>query len=148
MTVQSTFAATPARRAHVGDRAAQQLDAVGAGERRVVVGEVLADVAKAGGGEEGVYDCVGHDIGVTVPGKPTFTVEPHAAQHQRPARVVAEGVDVDTLSDAHGTHVRHSTSATSRSVGDVTFRLAGSPSTSTTFPPAASTSDASSVPSG
>ena len=40
-------AGRPTRRPHVGDRPAQQLEAVGAREGGVGVGEVLADVAQA-----------------------------------------------------------------------------------------------------
>ena len=69
-TVQSTLpGAQPAARTSA-DGPAQQVDAVGARERGIGVGEVLADVAEAGGAEERVGDRVGHRIGVAVPGQP------------------------------------------------------------------------------
>ena len=131
----------PAGGPHVGHGPPQQVDAVGPGPRGVGVGEVLADVAEPGRAEERVGDGVGDHVGVAVAGQAALAGERHAAEHERPPRVVGERVDVEALPDPH----RHRSSANDRSTGVVIFRFAGSPSTSTTLPPAASTSEASSV---
>ena len=62
----------------VGDDGAdlgEQVDAVGAAPARVGVGEVLADVAEAGGAEQRVGDGVGHGVGVAVAGQAALAVE-------------------------------------------------------------------------
>ena len=56
----------PPRLAHPAGGLGEQLDAVGAGPRRVGVGEVLADVAQPGRAQQGVGAGVGDDVGVAV----------------------------------------------------------------------------------
>ena len=70
---------------HVGDRPAQQADRVGARQRGVGVGEVLADVAQAGRAEQGVGDRVGDDVGVAVarPGPARRGTRPRRARGGR-----------------------------------------------------------------
>ena len=80
-------AGLPAGRPDQADRVRQQLDAVGAGQARVVVGEQLADVAEAGRAEQGVGDGVGDGVGVAVAGQAARVGEADAAQHERPRRV-------------------------------------------------------------
>ena len=79
------------------------------------------------------------------PRAPSIT---HAAEDERAVRVLGEAVDVDALADAHA-HRRPATassrSAAPRSSGSVILRLRGSPGTTRTRPPSASTSTASSV---
>ena len=81
-----------------------------------------------------------------------------ATEHERARRVVAEAVHVEALADAHTAGLSWSGSspvaapatrrrAQTRSSGTVTLRLSGSPSTTSTRPPTASTNAASSVPS-
>ena len=74
-TVQSTLPGSQPGGAHVGDRSAQQLEAVGPGQRGVGVGEVLADVAEPGGAEQRVGDGVGDDVGVAVAGEAALALE-------------------------------------------------------------------------
>ena len=109
-------AGRPPRRPHVGDGPAQQLEAVGAGEGGIGVGEVLADVAEAGGAEERIGDGVGDRVGVAVAGqaraRPSNTTPPSTSA---PAGIVAEGVHVEALPHPHGQ--RHRSSARLRSIG-------------------------------
>ena len=108
-------AGLPARRPDRRHGATEQVEAVGAGQGGIGVGEVLADVAEAGGAEERVGHGVGDDIGIAVAGQTGLAVEPYPTQHQRAVGVVAEGVDVEALPHPH--RQRHSSSATSRSCG-------------------------------
>ena len=85
----------PAGVRHAPGRGAQQPERVGALVGRVVVGEVLAEVAQGGGAEQGVDDRVRQHVGVGVALEPELGLERDAADHQRPAgdeavRVVAE----------------------------------------------------------
>ena len=93
------------------------------------------------------------------PSRPRSPVEPHAAEHERARRVVAEAVHVEALPDPH-THgravltlahrrLRSSTRrrAHARSSGRVTLRLSARRRRRPPVPPTASTSAASSVPS-
>ena len=132
-------------------------------QRGVGVGEELADVAEAGRAEQGVGARRGRwrrrRCGRARPGR---AVERHAAEDQRPGRVVAERVHVESLTDAESASralsgaasvgrpaavrpAAEASSATARSSASVILRLAASPGTTTTRPPAASTSVASSV---
>jgi hypothetical protein len=49
---------------------AQQADGVRTRQRRIAVGEVLADVAHSAGAEQRVRDGVGDHVTVAVPGEP------------------------------------------------------------------------------
>ena len=52
---------------------------------RVGVGIMLADIAQAGGAQQGVGDGVADDVGVGVPDQPARMLDPQPAQDQRPA---------------------------------------------------------------
>ena len=99
-TEQSTLPTDQPAVAHVGGDPAQQLDRVGAGQRRIGVGEALADVAETGRAEQRVGDGVGDGVAVAVPDETGHIGEHAAAEHERPLRVVAEAVDVEALADA------------------------------------------------
>src|SRR5439155_18381945 len=130
--------------AHPRHHRGEEREAVGAAPGGIGVGEVHADVAEPGGPEERVGHRMGHDVGIAVAGQPTFAFEAHAAQHQRTV-VVGEGMDIEAYTDA--TRHARTLASRSRSARLVTFTLSGSPGTTTTVPPADSTSAASSVPS-
>ena len=88
-TLQSTLPTSqPAARTRPAT-VAQQAERVGARPGRVGVGEVLAEVAEAGGAEQGVGGGVGDDVGVAVAGQAPVAREAHAAEHERPVGVVA-----------------------------------------------------------
>src|SRR5262249_15270231 len=125
-------------------------DRVGARPTLIGVRKVLADVAQAGGAEQGIGDRVRDHVGVAVAGETALVGKLASAEDQSPRPVVREPVDVEALAHTHERHRRSSATrsrAQSRSSGTVNLRLSGSPGTTTTRPPMASTSDASSVPS-
>ena len=69
---------------------AQRLAAGSRRESRVLVGRVgvgvgVADVAEAGGAEQGVGHGVQHDVGVAVAGQAARVLDADAAEDQRPA---------------------------------------------------------------
>ena len=100
-TEQSTLPIGPSRRARtIVATSRQQLDRVGPGQRRVGVGEALADVAEAGRTEQRLGDGVGDRVAVAVAVEPGQAGEHAAAEHQRPGRVVAKAMDVEALTDA------------------------------------------------
>ena len=68
------------------DDLAQQLDRVGVAPALVGVGEVLADVAEAGGAEQRVDHRVGEHVGVGVPVEAALVRDLDAAEHQPAAR--------------------------------------------------------------
>ena len=106
-TVQSTLPGSqPAARTSATARRSRSMLSAPA-QRGVGVGEVLADVAEPGGAEERVGDGVGDHVGVAVAGQAALAGERHAAEDERPLRVVAERVDVEALPDPH----RHRSSA-------------------------------------
>ena len=117
---------------------------------RVGVGEVPAEVSQADGTEHGVGQRVAHRVGVTVAPEAACALDDDAAQHERPVRVLGEAVDVDPLADAHGQSFPDARwrSAARRSSGVVILKFPGSPGTTRTAAPSASTSTASSVASG
>ena len=82
------------------------------------------------------------------PPRPAGALDHNAAQHERAVRVLGEAVDVDALADAHAHRPAAAASSAlgrRRSSGSVILRLPGSPGTTRTVPPSASTSMASSV---
>ena len=110
---------------------------------------MLAEIAQAGGPEECVGRGVRDGIGIAVAVQPALPGKRHAAEHQGAVRIVGEAVDVEALADPNR-HQRPSSTrrrAQARSSGTVSLRLSGSPGTTTTRPPQASTNAASSVPS-
>ncbi len=123
---------------------AQQVHAVRPFPDRVGVGEVAAQVTEPYGAEHGIGQGMAHGVGVAVAAEPPRPLYGDAAQHQGPVGIVGETVDVDALSDAHA-HPLKRCSAVSRSAGVVIFRLRGSPGTTRTVAPSASTNAASSV---
>ncbi len=56
----------PARRSNVGDSTSEQIDTVGARERRIGVGKVLSDVSKARRTQQRIGNGVGNDVSVGV----------------------------------------------------------------------------------
>ena len=123
---------------------AQQVHAVGPFPGRVRVGEVAAQVAESHRAEDGIGQGMADGVGIAVPAQPPCPLNDDAPQHQGPVRIVGEAVDVDALSDAHA-HPLRRCSAVSRSAGVVIFRFRGSPGTTRTVAPSASTNAASSV---
>ena len=79
-------------------RAFQQQQAADAGQRRVAGGEMRADVAGAGGAQQGVNDRVAQNIAVAVAGQPPGVGDSRAAEDER--AVAGEGVGVGSGSDA------------------------------------------------
>ena len=75
------------------------------GERGIVVGEVLADVAEPGCTEQRIGARMGHDVGIAVTAKASLADERDAAEHEGPvavlARLAGEGVLVEPESHAH-----------------------------------------------
>ena len=67
--MQSTLPGPHPAALDVGDGAAQEIEAVGTGEGGIGVGEVLADVAEAGGTEQGVRDGVRDHVRIAVAGQ-------------------------------------------------------------------------------
>ena len=59
---------------------------------------MLADVAEAGGAEQGVGDRVEHDVGIAVPGEAAGVRHCDAAEHDR--AVAGKGVDVEAHAGA------------------------------------------------
>src|SRR4029077_6198288 len=136
-------------RQHVDD-VAQHLDRVCTGPARVGVGKVHADVAEARRAQERVGAGMSHDVGVAMTVEAAFAGERHPTEHQDAGRIVAEPVDVEALADPNVRDHGHFAApmvrrAHSRSSISVIFRLVASPATTTTRPPIASTSAASSV---
>ena len=81
-----------------GDRAddgAQQVDRVGVAPALLVVGEERADVAAAGGAEQGVDHRVGEDVGVGVPGEAALVLDLDPAEDQAAALREAVAVVAD-----------------------------------------------------
>ena len=90
-------------RGHLG----QQLDAVGARHRWVGVGEVLADVAEAGGAEQRVGAGVGDGVGVAVADEAPLarrSCTPPSTSTRAGSSL--NGVHVEALTDPHDRHVR------------------------------------------
>ena len=130
-----------------GDHLGQQGHAVGALPDGIRVGEVPAQVAQADRAQHGVGQRVAHGVGVAVTAQAAAALDDDAAQDERSMRVLGEAVDVDPLADAHAHPSRSASrrSAAPRSSGSVILRLPGSPGTTCTVPPSASTNMASSV---
>ena len=106
----------PAGGAHMLPRLPQQLDGVGAGERRIPGGEERADVLEARGAEHRVGERVREHVAVGVAGEPARMVDPDAAEHERHA--VLERVRVDAGADpvlGHGSRSGSSASESTRS---------------------------------
>ena len=79
----------------------QEQPRVGVLPARVGVGVGVADVAEAGGAEQGVGDGVQHHVGVGVADQPARVLDRHAAEDQRPALDQAVRVVPGTNAD-HG----------------------------------------------
>ena len=101
-------------------------------------------VAHAEGAQERTGHGVQQDVPVGVPLEAALVGNHHTSQPQRPT--FHEAVRIDALSDPHR-RSSSARSARSRSSGSVILRLPGSPSTTSTGMPNASTSCAQSVPS-
>ena len=100
-------------------------------------------VAEPRGTEDGIDECMHDCVAVGVTEQSSGVWNQDATQHQRPPR--DEAVRVDAMADSRG----HRTSSTNersrtRSCGNVILKLRGSPSTTVTATPIASTSAASS----
>ena len=97
---------------------------------------MLADVAEAGGAEQGVGDRVKHDVGIAVAGEAAVVRDLDAAEHDR--AFAGEGVDVEAHAGARDEPRRRAIARRARSRrAVVSFSSAGSPSTAATFMPAA-----------
>ena len=81
------------------DHGAQQVDRVGVAPGLVVVGEERADVALAGGAEQGVDHGVGEHVGVGVPGEAARVIDLDPAEDE--AAPLGEAVAVVADPDAH-----------------------------------------------
>ncbi len=88
---------------HGGNRVGQQRHAVGAGEPFVGVRIALADVTQPRCSEQCVNAGVGHGVGVAVANE-ARAAELDAGQDHASARVVREGVDVESLAHPYLTH--------------------------------------------
>ena len=129
---RSSFAAW--RRKTIGRRALPS---------RVGRREMLADVAKAGGAEQGVGDRVEHDVGVAVAGEPAAcgTSMPPSITGPSPAKAWTSKPMPVRGTRRPASHC----SARSKSAGVVSLSSAGSPSTVATCIPAARSTVVSSV---
>src|SRR6185312_1073223 len=58
--------------------------------------KVVADVAKPGGAEKGIGDCMQNDVGIAVPGEPPVVGYRNAAQHDW--TFARESVNIETHS--------------------------------------------------
>src|SRR5688500_11913295 len=116
---------------------AEEVEAVGALPASVVIGKVLAEIAEAGRSEKSIGDGVAHDVAVAVPCQAGGAFDHHATEDEAAARIGAEAMDVEPL--AHPDHRSIMAWAWTRSSPTVILRLASSPGTATTRPPAAST---------
>src|SRR5262249_22067062 len=94
-------------------RLAQELDRVGAGERRILRREQRADVLHAGRAENRVGQRMREDVAVGVPRQPARMLDAHAAEHQRDA--VLQRVCVEAGTDAELAHAKSSGSCASES---------------------------------
>ena len=90
----------PAVAVQARERFTEEEGGVGAAQRGSVVGVGVADVAEAGGAEQGVGDGVQHDVGVAVAGEAARMLDADAAEQERPAGFEPVGVVSDA--DAHG----------------------------------------------
>ena len=100
---------------------------------RILRGEMLADVARAGRAQEGVGDRVQYGVGIRVAGQTAALRDTDAAEDQRACLV--ERMNVDALTDANHWLPRRSNtrSATMRSSGCVILKFIGSPGISRTW---------------
>ena len=85
----------PARRRDARHDVAQQRHAGGALVGRVGVGEQGADVAQAGGTQDGVDHGVRRHVGVGVAGEAELVVDGKTAEHEAPIRREPVGVEAD-----------------------------------------------------
>ncbi len=107
-----------------------------------------ADIAEAGGPEQRIGDRMEQHVGIGMAEQPALEGDLHAADDELAPR--HEGMDVETLADAHHACLLccRILSASTRSAGQVTFRLSGSEGTSSGRWPKASTAADSSVTAG
>ena len=92
-TVQSTLAGCqPAARIPIRDLG-EEAQVVGAGPGRVGVGEVLTDVAEAGGAQQGVGAGVGGGVGVAVAPQRGLARGCHAPEGEHPVAWVLVGAE-------------------------------------------------------
>ena len=97
--------------------------------------EMLADIAKPGGAEQGVGDRVEDDVGVAVAGKAARMGHGDAAEHHR--AFAGEAVNVEAQAGPrHQTRGKHRLGP-GEIAGVVSLSSMGSPSTVATFRPAA-----------
>ena len=133
----------PARARDVPPRLTQQLERVGSLEGRIAGGEERADVLEPGGSEHRVRERVREHVAVGVAREAARMVDPNAAEHERHA--VLQRMRIEAGPDAVLAHVASHDAIFARSSAVVTLSRRGSPSTTFTRPPAASTSPAQSV---
>src|SRR5699024_3388082 len=101
-----------------------------------------ADVPEPGRAEHGVRQRMRDHVAIRMAGEPARMLEANAAEHERHAVLERVGVDADP--DAELAHASHEATS-SRSARSVIFSRRGSPSTTFTRPPRASTRPAQSV---
>lgn len=89
---------------HVGDTV-QDLQRIDAAPAFVGVGEMLADVTEPCSTKESVGTGMCNHIGITVTHESRRILEDDAAQNQSTRRIIAEAMDIETLSDPDGPDV-------------------------------------------
>src|SRR5690349_13810463 len=119
----------PARLPDERPRLSQQLDRVGARERRIAGREERADVLEARGAEHGIGQRVREHVAVRVPGEPARVIHPNAPEHERHS--VLERMGVEARADAVLRHVSTAGSSSSES----TWTSAAEPSCSSPHGP-------------
>src|SRR5439155_3131445 len=136
---------------HLADRL-EDRKARGAPPARIRVRKVRAEIAQAHSAQERVPDGVGQDIPVRVGVGAAIVRQRHASKNKR--KSAREPVDIVADADAKSAPeaLRHEAPPARRcdsiaitSDGSVSFKFEGSPGTTATARPAASTSPASSV---
>ena len=85
----------------LGSHQLQELAAADPPPALVTGGEVVSHGAEARGAEAGVGESMGRRVPVGVPGQPLIRRDRHAAEHERPARGQAVGVQPMSDTQAH-----------------------------------------------
>src|SRR5579863_3657615 len=111
---------------------------------RVVRWKVPTHVAKAGRAKECVDEGVDDGIAVRMPEEPSVVRDEHAPEHEASSWDEAMGIDAVTDPRGHRASSSSSDRSRTRSCGNVILKLRGSPGTTVTGTPIASTSAASS----
>ena len=117
MRTTSAFASLQPVPADLLPGSREELQRVGAGERRVARREERADVLEPGGAEHRVGQRVGEDVAVRVARETARVLDPDAAEHERHA--LLERVRVEAGADAV---LRHGVSAIPATVVEIRFR--------------------------